>query len=202
LDLYTGEKARTDFKELEEISLECTKSGSLLAYLHQGQWDKTEDPDKSVFSGLQTLARSGAHVYISNKNADIELEHIKELAEGCQDGGNRLVYYHHGPIKPLFLDIGNQGAWIHISEASVDPEQRLLLIDTCQSSSQNGGGLVVHLESPVSYEMVEDLMNAGAYIIFLYSHFDYKSPFKELEKRARRKKCDFRTYYLQHDFLL
>ncbi|MBD3412976.1 MAG: hypothetical protein GF421_00900 [Candidatus Aminicenantes bacterium] len=202
LDLYTDDQTRTDFKELEELSTECTKAHSLCSYLSTEKWNQSQDSEGSEFSGLLTFARSGAYIYVSSKNENRDLSQIKELAEGCHESGTHLVYYHRGPVEPIFTEIGDQGAWIHLPAKSMDPEQRLLLIDTCQNSRQNGGGLILHLERAVEYDLVEDLMNAGAFVLFLYGHFDYKSPFKELQKRARRKKYDSRSYYLQHDFFL
>ncbi len=202
IDLYTDDQTRKDFTELEELARKCKKENSLFTYLHTGTFEKEEESESSVFSGLLTLARSRALIYVSSREVSRELAQIKELALGCQEGGTQLVYYHHGPLDPLFIDIGSKEAWIHICEKSIDKEQRLLLLDICQSASLSGGGLIIHLENPVEYDLVEDLLNKGAYVLFLYAHFDYKSPFRELERIARQRKCDPKAYYLQHDFFL
>jgi len=202
LDIYTDDQTRKDFKELEELVLECNKKDSLLAYLQTGEFGKREESKASVFSGLITIARSGAYIYVSSWEAETEWSALNELARCCREGNTRLVYYHHGPLDPIFEEIGSHGPWIHITDKVIDRENLQLLLDTCQNANLNGGGLIVHLNSEVEYDLVEDLVEGGAHILFLYAQFDYKSPFKELEKRVPKKTYDFRAYYLQHDFFL
>ncbi|MFO7981377.1 MAG: hypothetical protein R6V00_11195 [Candidatus Aminicenantes bacterium] len=202
LDLYTDDQTRKDFKELEELVIECQKKDSLLAYLQTGAFGKEEESESSVFSGLVTMARTGAHIYVTNREDKTELAALKDLAGCCREGNTRLVYYHHGSLDPILEDIGSHGAWIHITDKSIDRENLLLLLETCQKANLNGGGLIVHLEDEVEYDLAEELIEAGASVLFLYAPFDYKSPFKELEKRVGKKKYDFRAYYLQHDFFL
>ena len=202
LDLYTDDQTRKDFTELEELVRKCKKENSIFTYLHTGTFEKEEESESSVFSGLVTIARIGAYIYVSNRNDETELAAVHHLAGCCREGNTRLVYYHHGPIEPIFEDIGGQGAWIHITDKSIDREHLELLRDTCQICHSNGGGLIVHLEDEVEYDLVEKLIEVKAHVLFLYAQFDYKSPFRELEKRVRKRKYDFRAYYLQHDFFL
>jgi len=202
LELYTDDRARKEFNEIEELTLECLKKNTFLAYLHTGEFDKEEGSEPAIFSELHRVARCGAHIYLSNGEVKREASHIQELSVSCKDGNTRLVYYHHGPLDPVFIEAGNNGVWIHISEKSVEEEQRLLLKDLCHSCRSGGGGVIVHLEGEVEYEMVEDLIDAGAYVLFLYGLFDYRSPFRKLKERAEHKDFDFRAYYLQHDFFI
>ena len=201
LDLYTDDQTRKDFKEAEELVLECQKNDSILAYLQTGAFAK-EESESSVFSGLVILARSGAYLYVSSREGKTELAAVSDLAQCCREGSTRLVYYHHGPADPVLEDIGSHGAWIHMTDKSVNKENLPLLLNTCQKANQNRGGLIVHLEDEVEYDLVEDLIEADAFVLFLYTQFDYKSPFRELENKARKTKYDFRAYYLQHDFFI
>ncbi len=202
LDLYTDDRARKEFNEIEELTLECLKKNTFLAYLHTGGFDKDKESELSVFSELKRIARCGAHIYLSSREVKREAAHIQELSVSCKEGNTRLVYYHHGPVEPVLVEAGNNGAWIHISEKSVAEEQRLLLEDLCHSCRSGGGGLIVHLEDEAEYELVKDLIEAGAYVLFLYGLFDYRSPFRKLKEKAEQKDFDFRAYYLLHDFFL
>ncbi|MFW6140110.1 MAG: hypothetical protein ACOC5S_02005 [Acidobacteriota bacterium] len=202
IDLYTDDQTRRDFKDLEELVIECQKKNSFLVYLQTGAFGKGEESESSVFSGLTAIARRGAYIYVSNKNDETELSAVCHLAGCCREGNTRLVYYHHGPLDPVFEDIGGQGAWIHITDKSIDREHLELLRDTCQICHSNRGGLIVHLEDEVEYDLVEKLIEVKAHVLFLYAQFDYKSPFKELEKRVRKRNYDFRAYYLHHDFFI
>jgi len=202
LDLYTDDRARKELNEIEELTLECIKKNTFLAYLHTGGFDKDTESERSVFSELNKAAQCGTHIYISNGEVKREAAHIQELSLSCKDGNTQLVYYHHGPLEPVLAEAGNNGAWIHISEKSVEEEQRLLLKDVCRSCRSGGGGLIVHLEDEAEYDLVKDLMDAGAYVLFLYGLFDYRSPFRKLKEKAEQKGFDFRAYYLRHDFFL
>ena len=202
LELYTDDRARKEFDEIEELTLECLKKNTFLAYLQTGESDKKEGSEPAVFSGLHRVAQCGAHIYLSSREVKREAAHIQELSVSCKEGNTQLVYYHHGPLEPVLVEAGNNGAWIHISEKSVAEEQRLLLEDLCHSCSAGGGGLIVHLEDEAEYELVKDLIEAGAYVLFLYGLFDYRSPFRKLKEKAEQKDFDFRAYYLQHDFFL
>jgi hypothetical protein len=202
LDFYTDDKAGRDFTELEELAIECKRGNSSFAYLQTEEFGGDADSESLIFSGLKTMARTGVFLYVTSKGVKTELDCLKDLAESCREGGTRLVYYHHGELDPIFVEIANYGVWIHISEKSINKEQRLLLLEIARSAGLRGGGLIVHLENPVEYDLVKELMGAGAYIIFLYAQFDYRSPFRKLENQARQKKCHFRAYYLQHDYFL
>jgi hypothetical protein len=202
LDLYTDDQTRKDFKELEELVIECQKKNSFLAYLQAGAFGKEEESESSVFSGLVTIARSGAQIYVTNREDKTELGALNELAGCCREGNTRLVYYHHGALDPIFDEMGSHGPWIHITDKSIDRENLSLLLATCRKANLNGGGLIVHLEDEAEYDLVEELIEVKAHVLFLYAQFDYKSPFKELEKRVSKKDYDFRAYYLQHDFFL
>ena len=122
LELYTDDRARKEFNEIEELTLECLKKNTFLAYFHTGEFDKGEETESSAFSGLQRVARCGAHIYLSNGEVKREASHIQELSVSCKDGNTRLVYYHHGPLDPVFIEAGNNGVWIHISEKSIEKE--------------------------------------------------------------------------------
>jgi hypothetical protein len=39
-------------------------------------------------------------------------------------------------------------------------------------------------------------MKTGAFVLFKSSLYDYKSPFRVLERESRKRKIDFRAYYL------
>jgi len=201
LDLYTDDQTRKDFKELEELNIECQKNGSVLAYLQTGAFGNKEG-ESSVFSGLKTMARSGVYLYLSRREEKTDLEAVNDLAQSCAEGETRLVYYHRGAAEPILEEIGRHGPWIHITDRSINEENGQILLDACQSTRAHGGGLIIHLENEKEYILIEPLVDAGAHVLFLYGQFDYKSPFRELEKRVTKKTYDFRAYYLQHDFFL
>jgi hypothetical protein len=59
----------------------------------------------------------------------------------------------------------------------------------------------VHAERAAPASALSDLLDAGAHILFQTPPSDYRSPFRELEERASRRKLDPRSFYLYREFM-
>lgn len=200
-DLYTSDEARRDAFELELVNKACKKGRAILAYFHHGTLE-SEEANSVFFSELENVARSGIYFHLSNKERQREFSRLIELAYTCLRGGSWLVYYHHGPLDPSLEELGRNGAWIHITDQSFyEAEDINLVLDAVKSALSSGVKIVLHVEKGLDYTLLRDIMNSGAYILFKSSLFDYKSPFRILEKEAKKRKLDFRSYYLYPAFL-
>jgi hypothetical protein len=56
--------------------------------------------------------------------------------------------------------------------------------------------LILHLEKELPYVSLKEILEAGAVVLFKTPPIDYRSPLRKLEKMAKRKHLDPRTYYL------
>lgn len=196
-DLYTSDESRQDFSELEGLLKACRKGRSLLVFFLYGSLGKEEEEDSSALFNLQNLGRGGAYLHISNREHERKFSHMISLAQSCRDGGSRLVYYHHGPLDQGLVELGNNGAWVHIPDKSIKSEDdRRLLVELALSADSTKSGLVLHVENELSFSLLDEFQKARAHILFKKKHIDFKSPLKKIEQTAAKRKLDFRAYYL------
>lgn len=205
-DLYTSDDVRSDFFELELVNKSCKKGGSILAYFHHGALKNEESAEESVsitYSEILGMGRSGTYVHLSNKERRRDFAQLVELAHACRKGKSWLVYYHRGPLDSSLEELGRNGAWIHLSDRSLHGSQDMdLMAETVRIILSAGTRLVLHVEEGLNFSILNDFSRHGAFIFFKSQLFDYKSPFRTLEEKARKRKLDFRAYYLYPTFLL
>ena len=201
-DIYTSDEARKDLRELELVSRACKKGGAACAFFLHGPLGAEEDTGAVSFLDLQNLGRAGVYVHVTNRQKERDIAPLNELAFACRRGGSWLVYYHHGPLELSLEEMARSRAWIHASERIFqEVEDPTLIVDKLKSAVSAGLRCVLHVERGLDVSLLQDVMNAGAWILFKSSLFDHKSPLRALEKRARRRKLDYRAYYLYPNIL-
>lgn len=204
-DIYTSEEARPNAFELELLSKACRRGRAFLAYFHQGslEAEKAKEEHQSLsFSDLQNLGVSGIYIHMSNREKKRDFSYLDSIAFACRNGESWLVYYHHGPLEASLEELGRNGAWIHVSDKSIQADEDLsLVVEIIKAARSAGANLFLHLEKGLDVPALKEVIRAGAFVLFKFSLFDRQSPFRQLEKMARRKKLDFRTFYLYSNFL-
>ncbi len=201
-DIYTSDQVRPEAKELELISTACRKSGAIVADFHHGPLDEeTSEELRGVpFSSLERLGRCGIYLHLTNKERERDFLRLDDLAKACRRGRSWLVYYHHGPLEQALGELS--GAWIHISDDSLkDSPDKGLLKEILKTGSSKGTNFVLHLGTEWRAFELRDIIRAGAILLFESALRDYRSPLRPLEKEARRRKLDFRAFYLYPYFL-
>lgn len=201
-DLYTSDDIPRDLQELEGLQKSCRNGSSLLAFFQHQECGSLNDAEPSVASKLLGLARSGIYLHISNREMKRDISLLRMLAEDCLASGSWLVYYHHGPLVAETEELGRGGAWIHLSDESIQSgEDQAVLMDLVKSCQSSGANLVLYLKRGMDYLVLQDVVGIGAVVLFKTSQIDYRSPLKELERAAARKIIDFRAFYLHLTFL-
>lgn len=196
-DLYTTDEIRSSARELELINAASRKRNALLAYLITHRLEADAEEGRLSFFDLINLGRSGVYIHLTNRKNPQEPALMASLAYSCRKGGSWLVYYHQGPLQESLVEVADSGAWVHITDQSLEEEQsRSLVRDMVLSAQSSGANLVLHWEKGVPFILLEDLVKAGALVLFKSILFDYRSPFKILEKEIRKKRLDYRSYYL------
>jgi len=200
-DLYTSDETRSHVHDLELISSASRKGNAFVFYLINGKWDAGGEEDL-IFSNLMNVGRCGAYLHLTNRQQPRDILQVARLAYNCMQSGSWLVYYHHGPLEKSLLELGRNGAWIHMTDQSLEGEESQVMIrDIVLSARFAGSNLVLHWDNGKDFSLLDDIVNAGAVVLFKSPLFDYKSPLKVLEKRIRRKRLDFRAYYLHPSIL-
>jgi hypothetical protein len=196
-DLYTSDDTRSSAQELELINASSKKGNALVALFFNGDLGEGEQGKSFSLSELMNLGRSGVYVHVSNKKAKRDLSVLAQLADNCRKGGSWLVYYHHGMLETPVVGLAQNGAWIHISDLSLaDMENPSIVKDLVQSACSLGGNMVLHWEKGVPFFLLNDIVKAGAVVLFESALFDFKSPFRIFKEKAKGRKLDYRAYYL------
>jgi hypothetical protein len=201
-DVYTSDEARSKAQELEIINSAAKKGKTLMAYFLHGSLQPEEGETELSFSDLLNAGRSGVYFYISNKNEERDIGQLGQLAYECSKGGSWLVYYHYGPLSVSMMGLCQCGSWIHVSDRSFEQEKDPSLVrDLVLSARSAGSNIVLHWDKGATFSVLDEVVKAGAIIRFKSTLFDYRSPFKDLERQARKRDLDFRAYYLYPTFL-
>jgi hypothetical protein len=201
-DFYTSDEARTDVFELGLVNKACKKGRAFVAYFHHAALELSEKKGSFSFSELQEMGRCGIYLHITNRENPRDISQVSELAYACRQGGSWLVYYHRGLLEPSFSELGGNGAWIHVFDQDLAKAANAnFILDQVKSLLASGAKLVIHLEKGMDLRLLRDIMAAGVFVVFKSLLFDYKSPFRILEKKAARRQLDFRAYYLYPTFL-
>jgi hypothetical protein len=200
-DIYTSDEARCSIFELELIKKACQRGGAVLAYFHHGPLDAEKKSDSASFSGMKEIGRCGIYLHITNRERTRDISQLNELADACRKGGSWLVYYHHGAFEPSLDDLGTSGVWVHVSDKSLPDAGMTQVLDRVSSALSSGIRLVIHLDQGLDFILLRDIIKAGAFVLFKSALFDYRSPFRALEREAKKRKVDFRAFYLYPDFL-
>lgn len=195
-DVYTSDEAGKSLPELERIQCACKKGHSVLAYLHNGPLENEEESLINL-SGLNNLGASGVYIYLSNKDRERDLSGLMRLAYLCRQAGCCLVYYHHKDLDPGLIGLGGEGGWIHLSDSSINTsDDGALLANVVHEARNSGSNVCLHVEKGNDPLFLEDLQEAGAFLIFKSALIDYRSPLKPLEVNAKKQKLKPWSYYL------
>jgi hypothetical protein len=195
-DLYTSDEAERDILELELFRKSSRRGKSIIAYFHYSDLSLESEKKSLTVPDLYQLGLTGTYLHFANKGTERDLSQLGQLAFGCQKGGGWLVYYHHGPLEQSLKELAENGAWIHISDRSLkEAEDIPLLLEVIKSSQTAGANLVLYLDKGMKFSALDDVVGSDAVVLFNSGLIDYKSPLKNLEKRAR-KEIDFRAFYL------
>ena len=200
-DLYTSDEIRSSVLDLELLSAATRKGNAVVACLISGDLE-TEEEGRLSSSDWMNVGRSGVYLHLTNRQRPRDIQQVIPVAHNCTQGGSWVVYYHHGVLEPPLLELGRSGAWIHIQDTSLeDEESRALVRDIARSARSAGSNLVLHWDGGSDYSLLEDIVKAGAVVLFKSPLFDYRSPYKVLEKGIGRMRLDFRAYYLHPSVL-
>jgi len=190
-DIYTSDEAGRDPAELSLLVKSAARGGAFVSYFQYGP----------ASDALTEAAGTGLYLHLTNRERPRDFDALAGLADTCRRANAWLVYYHHGPSAAGLAGVAGNGGWVHLTDGSVPRGEGLaVLLDAARDAAGAGSGVVLHLDGELDAPTVEDLMTAGVFVIFGQPH-DFRSPFRELERRAARRRLDGRAYYLTADFL-
>ncbi|NIM59580.1 MAG: hypothetical protein GTO16_11660, partial [Candidatus Aminicenantes bacterium] len=108
----------------------------------------------------------------------------------------------HGSLENSLEELARNETWIHVTDQIFQGhEDPTLVLEKIKSVMSAGAKLILHVEKGLDFSLLRDVIKTQAYVLFKSSLFDYRSPFRALEKKTRKRKPDFRSYYLYPTFL-
>lgn len=201
-DIYTSDRVRTDVLELEFILKSAAKGGGIVAFFLHGGLSSEGGTGFLSLSALSLLGKKGLFIHVSNREKERNASDLIPIAIQCRLGSSRLVCYNHRRVTPEWVELGKEGAWIHVSDMSFQSEEDLpVLLDTVAAARSAGTNCVFYVERGMPFSSLREIVNSGAIVQFKTAPKDFKSPLKPVEDEARKKHLDFRTYYLYPNFL-
>jgi hypothetical protein len=202
-DLYTSDITARSGEELERFALACQKGKAILSHHHQGSLRSEDDQGDPGLLEPVNLGRNGIYIHLSDKETERNMAELDEVAYSCRQGGSRLVYYHHGSLMMEMERLAENGTWIHILSDQIQEEEHVLLVKNIGALARTrGANVVVHSEEAAELNILEDLIRANLVLIMKRQQFDFKSPFKSLEKTLSRMKLDSRAFYLYPEVMI
>jgi hypothetical protein len=201
-DLYTSDEARAEASDLEHVNRACQKGRAFVAYFHHGPLESEEESSSISFIDLEDMGRGGIYVYLSNREMKRDISKLNELAHACRKGGSWLVYYLHGSLENSLEVLAGNKTWIHVTDQIFhEPEDPTLVLDKIISAMSAGAKLILHVEKGLDLSLLRGVIETQAFVLFKSSLFDYRSPLRAMERKTRKRKPDFRSYYLYSTFL-
>lgn len=201
-DLYTSSEVRDDLDTLAGLQKAARKGSALLAFQQSGPLQASDEGGTETILPLEMLGRDGVHIYVSNREAPLDFELLGRIAESCRAGGTRLVYYHHGAIVPEMGELVRLPIWMHLPDSSLREQDAAAAFMELVTSSSTQAEFVLFLKELLERQLLQDLLAAGVYVQFLRAQFDYRSPFKDLERAAAKRHPDFKAFYLYPSVML
>jgi hypothetical protein len=202
-DIYTSDGAGADARELTLVGSACRRGDAVVAHHLRHGLESFQESGSFSFSDLKGLGRSGIYVHLSNKEKNRDFSQLGEIAHEAQNGGSRLIYYHHGPLDSRIQDLAQNGAWIHLSESSLSESSDLnLILDATELSLRAGANLIIHLETGLKITWLQEISDSGAVILFKIFPDGDRAAMRFLERKAKKRGLDYRSYYLYPNIML
>jgi len=201
-DLFTSDEARPNRPELGLLAKACSRGDSTIAFFMRRAVTGNGSDDVSSWGFLREIGRDGVDVHLSSREWERDLGELAETAHVCRKAGSRLVYYHHRALAAGLEALAGSGGWIHLLDESFeDADSGTLLSDIINTASAAGSGVVLHLQKAHPVEALRDYLDAGATLLFGTPPSNPRTLLGSVEKAARKRRLDRRSYYIHASFL-
>jgi len=200
--ILTSSEARPRAEEWEILVEACRMGGTRLAAFWNGPLPAPEAGAGLSAQALEDLLGEGLDLHVSDRTHTRDAGDLARLAAAAKKGRGYFVVYHSGPLVTELAGPAGLRAWIHFSDRDSAEEGwagRAGAIARAASSA--GSRAVVHVERGLELEVLADLWDAGAALIFLTPPSDDRSLLLPIEAKARRRKVPARAFYLSTAFL-
>jgi len=201
-DLYTSDELRKDLSELDGLQQAADRGRAVLVLFVQGALSPESTPQDTEQPPLYQLGAGGAYIHVSNRETARDGKALERLAEECRSGGSHLVYYHHGVFASDLGNLAAQKLWFHLSEESFEQADAQGEFLDLLKSARTQARFVLFSQGKQNAIWLQEIVSAGVSLIFQKKQFDYRSPYKAIERKAERRQLPHTAFYLYPDIML
>jgi hypothetical protein len=200
--ILTADDVRPRPGEWEILQAACRGAGTRLSVFWTGALPAAGAPGEAASPSLEDLLKAGLDLHISNRAHPRDLEALAALAAAARKGKAFLVIYHVGTPEAGLVAAASERAWIHIADEGItDGAAAGLAAEIGRAAAGAGSRLAVHVERGLALDLLEELWEAGAALLFRTPPSDDRSLLRPIERRAARRKLPARAYRLTTAFL-
>jgi len=200
--ILTTDDARPRPGEWEILQKACRRAGTHLAVFWNGPLPAPDGSTPISLRALEDLLRRGLDLHVSDRTRPRPPEALAALARAAAEGKAFSVVYHVGPLAAGLAAPAASSAWLHFSDASIeDGASAALAVEISRAASAAGSRAVVHIERGLELELLEELWNAGAVLLFQTPPSDDRSLLRPIERKAARRRLPARAFWLSTAFL-
>ncbi len=200
--ILTSDEARPRAGEWEILQRACREAGTSLSVLWNGPLPEAGGTEAIALQALTDLLENGVDFHVSDRVRPRDPARLAELAAAARKGRGFFVVYHAGPLVEGLAAPAAERAWIHFSDESlVGGTADVLAVDLARTAAKAGSRAVVHIERGLGLDLLEELWQAGAALLFRTPPSDDQSLLRPIERKAARRKLPARAYRLSTAFL-
>jgi hypothetical protein len=201
--VLTSDAVRPRPGEWEILQAACRGAGTRLSVLWTAPLPASGDPGEASSPSLEDLLKSGVDLHISNRTHPRDPAALTALAAAARKGRAFLVIYHAGAPGAGLAAVAAERAWVHVADEGIaDGAAAALAVEVARAAARAGSRLAVHIERGLALELLEELWEAGAALLFRTPPSDDRSLLRPIERRAGRRRLPARAYRLTTAFLL
>lgn len=200
--VLTSDEARPRADEWEVLLEACREGGTHLSVFWNGPLPAADEAGWMTSQGLEDLLGRGLDLHLSNRAHSRDAAALSGLAAAAKKGRGYLVVYHLGPPDAGLTGPAARRAWIHFSDRDAGAEDWAgTAAAIARAASASGSRAAVHVERGLALEVLEELWDAGAALLFLTPPSDDRSLLRPVERRAARRRLPARAFHLSTAFL-
>ncbi len=200
--VLTSDEARPRADEWRVLGQACRAGGTRLAAFWAGPLPGPDEEAAIPLQTLEDLLGEGMDLHLTDRLHARDGATLAGLAGASKKGRGYFVFYRIGPPVVELAGLAGRRAWVHITDRDAGDEGWAgPAVEIARAASSAGTRAVVHVERGLPLELLEELWEAGAALVFLTPPSDERSLLRPIERKAARRKLPPRAYHLSTAFL-
>jgi hypothetical protein len=200
--VLTSDEARPRADEWTVLAKACREGGTHLAAFWTGPLPGPEAEAAVPLQTLEDLLGRGMDLHLTDRAQPRDVAALAGLAGAAKKGRGYFVFYRIGPPVAELAGLAQRRAWVHFTDRdAADEGWAGPAVAVARAASSAGARAVIHVERGLPLELLEELWEAGAALVFLTPPSDDRSLLRPIERKAARRKLPPRAYHLSTAFL-